>query len=98
MAVADAWNVTGNAERRPAAADQRAPGALRLVSKVLKLAVMASGGEPLNEQVLWWPSTSWRGVMKANPQPTTFTASPLTRTGPMSTCWSGLKGREVKPQ
>ena len=52
MAVADAWNVTGDAERALLLQISERPGALRLVSKVLKLAVMYSGGEPLNEQVL----------------------------------------------
>ena len=52
LAFASAWNITGAAELDLLLRISERPGALRLVSKVLKLAVMYSGGEPLNEQVL----------------------------------------------
>ena len=44
--------LSADAERALLVQISERPGALRLVSKVLKLAVMYSGGEPLNEQVL----------------------------------------------
>lgn len=52
MAVASAWNIDGDAERSLLVQISERPGALRLVSKNLKLAVTVSGGEPLTEQVL----------------------------------------------
>ncbi|MCQ4108052.1 AAA family ATPase [Aeromonas sp. JL9] len=52
MAVASAWNIEGDAERSLLVQISERPGALRLVSKNLKLAVACSGGEPLTEQVL----------------------------------------------
>ena len=52
MAVASAWNIDGDAERSLLVQISERPGALRLVSKNLKLAVACSGGEPLTEQVL----------------------------------------------
>lgn len=52
MAVASAWNIEGDAERSLLVQISECPGALRLVSKNLKLAVTVSGGEPLTEQVL----------------------------------------------
>lgn len=52
MAVASAWNIEGDAERSLLVQISERPGALRLVSKNLKLAVTVSGGEPLTEQVL----------------------------------------------
>lgn len=52
MAVASAWNIDGDAERSLLVQISERPGALRLVSKNLKLAVTCSGGEPLTEQVL----------------------------------------------
>lgn len=52
MAFASAWNITGEAELNLLVRISERPGALRLVSKNLKLAVMYSGGEPLTEQIL----------------------------------------------
>jgi len=52
MAVASAWNIEGAAERDLLIRISEQPGALRLISKNLKLAVTVSGGEPLTEQVL----------------------------------------------
>ncbi|MDU7778664.1 MAG: AAA family ATPase [Aeromonas caviae] len=52
LAVANAWNIAGTAERDLLLRISERPGALRLVSKTLKLAVMYSGGEPLTEQIL----------------------------------------------
>lgn len=52
MAFASAWNITGEAELNLLVRISERPGALRLVSKYLKLAVMYSGGEPLTEQIL----------------------------------------------
>ena len=49
MAIADAWSVTGSDERALLLKISERPGGLRMVSKVLKLAVMYSVGEPLNE-------------------------------------------------
>lgn len=52
LAFASAWNITGAAELDLLLRISERPGALRLVSKNLKLAVMYSGGEPLTEQIL----------------------------------------------
>ena len=52
LAVANAWNIDGQAERDLLLQISERPGALRLVSKTLKLAVMYSGGEPLTEAIL----------------------------------------------
>jgi DNA transposition AAA+ family ATPase len=52
MAVASAWKIDGPAERNLLLQISARPGALRLVSKNLRLAVMYSGGEPLTEAVL----------------------------------------------
>jgi DNA transposition AAA+ family ATPase len=52
MAIASAWSVTGSAERDLLLQISERPGGLRMVSKILKLAVMYSGGEPLSEQLL----------------------------------------------
>ncbi|MGY1509194.1 AAA family ATPase [Aeromonas hydrophila] len=52
LAFANAWNITGAAELDLLLRISERPGALRLVSKNLKLAVMYSGGEPLTEQIL----------------------------------------------
>lgn len=52
LAFASAWNITGTAELDLLLRISERPGALRLVSKNLKLAVMYSGGEPLTEQIL----------------------------------------------
>ena len=52
LAFASAWNITGAAELGLLLRISERPGALRLVSKNLKLAVMYSGGEPLTEQIL----------------------------------------------
>ncbi|MDM5132949.1 AAA family ATPase [Aeromonas piscicola] len=52
MTMADAWNIDGAAERDLLLRISERPGALRLVNKILKLAVMYSGGEPLTEDIL----------------------------------------------
>ena len=52
LAGANAWNIDGPAERELLLKISERPGALRLVSKTLKLAVMYCGGEPLTEAIL----------------------------------------------
>ncbi|KFA96222.1 AAA family ATPase [Vibrio sp. ER1A] len=51
-AIADAWNVNGEAERSLMVQISERPGGLRLLSKTLKLAAMFAKGQSINEQVL----------------------------------------------
>lgn len=51
-AIADAWNVNGEAERSLLLQISERPGGLRLLNKTLKLAVMYAKGQSISEQVL----------------------------------------------
>lgn len=62
MAVASAWNIEGDAERSLLVQISERPGALRLVSKNLKLAMACSCGEPLTEQVLQYAFNELEGA------------------------------------
>lgn len=61
MAVASAWNIEGAVERDLLVRISERPGALRLVSKNLKLAMACSCGEPLTEQVLQYAFNELEG-------------------------------------
>ncbi len=51
-AIADAWGITGEAERGLMLQISERPGGLRLLSKTLKLAAMYTNGAPITETVL----------------------------------------------
>lgn len=61
MAVASAWNIEGAVERDLLVRISERPGAMRLVSKNLKLAMACSCGEPLTEQVLQYAFNELEG-------------------------------------